>query len=158
MKKIKINLNNILDAAIAFLITSITAVASSIFVNTDTKWFSSLIKPEFYPAPAVFTVAWAIVYAITAFVLARLLIKKTSKKTVILIIIQLILQILWTLVFFTFNLPFWSLIILIALVIINNIITVQLIGKDETAGWLYFIIFIWIVFACTLNYAIVMLN
>ena len=155
MKK---NINKALDIVIAVLIVALTAAASNIFVRTNSEWYKELIKPDYYPSPAVFTAAWIIIYIIMAVVLSKMLLNNASKKTVILFIVQCILQILWCLFFFTLYMPLVALFILISLVIINNVITILLMDKDEISGWLYFVVFVWTVYACTLNYAIVMLN
>lgn len=139
-------------------IAALTGLLSNLFVNADSEWFMSLIKPEFYPPNMVFMIAWIIIYILTAIVIARVINNKLPKVTLILIIVQCVLQILWCLVFFTLEMPVTGLLILIALVVINVIINYQLNNKDELAGWLYFLIFSWIVYACMLNYSIVMLN
>lgn len=135
-----------------------TALASSIFVDTDSEWYISLVKPEIYPPPFVFSIAWLIVYGISITVLFRLLYAIKERKYIVLFSIQLILQVLWTIAFFMLNMPIISLIILIAIIIINIVILNILIVKDEPYGWLYFIVFIWFVFALMLNYYIVIIN
>lgn len=143
---------------IGILIVAITAVLSGLFVKVDTEWFMTLIKPEFYPPPIVFSISWSIIYLITAYVIAQVINKGDNNKLLALLIAQCALQIIWCLLFFTLMMSDYSLFILIALVIINGIITVNLFDIDDLSGWLYFVAFCWFVFACTLNYSIVMLN
>lgn len=151
-------MKKILNIILAILIVGLTATISILFVKTDTEWFNNLTKPDFYPESIIFSIAWIIVYIITAFVITRLLLNSKSKKTFILLLIQCALQIIWCAVFFMLEMPVLALFILIALVIINNIITIFLFTNDELAAWLYFIVFCWFVYAAMLNYSIVMLN
>lgn len=153
-----VHFNRAIKITLAILTVGLTAFISSVFVQTDTEWFNSLVKPDFYPPPIVFSVVWSVIYVILAFVLAKLLLIKASRRTIVLYIMQLVLQILWSLVFFTLEMSVVGLLILLAMVILTNIVTILLFNVDELSGWLYFVVFVWIVFACMLNYGIVMLN
>ncbi len=154
----KFNYKPLLDIAIAVLAVTLTAVVSSLFVRTDTEWYLSLIKPDFYPQPIVFMVAWTIVYALTAAVIAISLIKGAPKKISSLLFSQLALQILWCLLFFKLCLPGAAFALLAVLLAINLLIEIWLMKWNETAAWLYVFPVAWFAFATVLNYAILMLN
>lgn len=157
-KEKKINFKPLLDIAIAILAVALTAVASSLFVKTDTEWYNNLVKPDFNPQPIVFMIAWTIVYALTAAVIAIGLIKGAPKKILILIFSQLALQILWCLLFFTLYMPGAALAVLALLLAANLLIEIWLMKWNETAAWLYVFPIAWFAFATALNYAILMLN
>ncbi|MGI6701101.1 MAG: tryptophan-rich sensory protein [Christensenellales bacterium] len=150
-------MKKIIDISLAALITALTAACAYLFTDINSIWFQTLTKPDFYPDPVVFIVARAVIYIISAITLAYAFGAK-DKKAAVLMLINYILQIIRYLAFFTLEMPLTALFIVIVEVVISNIITVNLIDKNEFQGWLYFVVFVWTVFAAIINYALVMLN
>ena len=127
----------------------------------DNKFYRNIKKPSITPPPVVFKIIWPALY-LMMFISAIIIISKESgilKKTALLTFcIQLFLNIIWSPVFFVMKKIKSALIIAIIMTVFTGI-TIYMFSKISiTAGRLLIPYFLWLIFACFLNYKFLKLN
>ena len=151
--------NNWKPALISFGTVFLVSILGSIFTNPNSAWFTSLIKPKFYPPNWLFGVMWSIIYLLIAIGLFLILTKnKMTKKLTILYIANGILNIVWSMVFFTFNNMFLGVVVLVLIIISAYFLVKELYLASKTSLYLALPYFIWLFYAFLVNYAIYFLN
>ena len=147
-----------ISIAISFFGVFIVALLGSLFVDSNSAWFNSLVLPSFYPPSILFSIVWSIIYILMAISLYFVLKKGISKNQIILYAVNGFLNILWTLVFFRFNSLIFSVIILVMLIIFAYFLLKSLYETNKVSFYLTLPYFIWLFFAFLLNYSIYFLN
>jgi tryptophan-rich sensory protein len=124
-------------------------------------WYATLNRPSYAPPNWVFGPVWTILYAMMS-VAAWLVWKQESswKASVPLRIfaIQLVLNVLWSILFFGMQNPGAALMEIILLWVLILATIVLFYQRSKTAGYLLIPYFLWVSFACVLNYGFWSLN
>ncbi len=118
-----------------------------------------LNQPPLSPPGILFPIVWTILYLLIG--ISYYLYKKntyTEKTEIILYYTQLLVNALWTIIFFTLKLRFFSIIwILILVILIYTLITLFL-QKYKPSAYLLIPYLIWCIFATYLTIGIYLLN
>ena len=127
----------------------------------NTEWFNSLNKPLLNPPSEVFTPVWIFLYITIGLSLFFFLKDGFNKKKIIPIIffsIQLFLNFIWSPIFFGMqNIRFAMIVIaLMWLFILLTIIAFK--QHNKTSAMLLIPYFLWVSFACYLNFSFLRLN
>lgn len=121
--------------------------------------FQDLKQPPLSPPAILFPIVWTILYLLIG--ISYYLYKKntyTEKTEIIIYYTQLLVNALWTIIFFTLKLRFFSIIwILILVILIYTLITLFL-QKYKTSAYLLIPYLIWCIFATYLTIGIYLLN
>ncbi|MEG2812474.1 MAG: TspO/MBR family protein, partial [Clostridium sp.] len=149
---IKVNIKTLVTLiAIPLIVGSI----ASLFTQNSMEQFQTLIKPPLSPPGIVFPIVWTILYILMG--IASYLILTSSKSSVNtssairLYFIQLIVNFFWSIIFFNFNLYFFSFIWLILLWILILITIIKFYKISKPAAYLMIPYFLWVTFAGYLN-------
>ena len=124
-------------------------------------WFDALVKPVFMPPGWVFGVAWTILYALMGVALSKILALPKSprrRNALILFFVQLALNMAWSPIFFAGHDIRLAHMVLFAMAAIAAGAAGQFFRLDRLAGLLLTPYLTWLVFAVTLNAAILNLN
>ncbi|MEF9933815.1 MAG: TspO/MBR family protein [Clostridium sp.] len=156
---IKVNIKTLVTLiAIPLIVGSI----ASLFTQNSMEQFQTLIKPPLSPPGIVFPIVWTILYILMG--IASYLILTSSKSSVNtssairLYFIQLIVNFFWSIIFFNFNLYFFSFIWLILLWILILITIIKFYKISKPAAYLMIPYFLWVTFAGYLNLFIAIQN
>lgn len=125
------------------------------------SWFDALVKPDFMPPGWLFGVAWTILYALMGVALAMILALAPSprrKAALILFFVQLALNFAWSPVFFAGHDIQLAQIVIFAMAAVAAVAAGQFFRLRRVAGLLLIPYLAWLVFAATLNAAILNLN
>jgi benzodiazapine receptor len=124
-------------------------------------WFDALVKPEFMPPGWLFGVVWPLLYLLMGMALAMILAQPPSdrrRNALILFYIQLALNFAWSPVFFAAHDMRAAAVIIIMMIAIAAGAAGQFFRLRAAAGYLMVPYLAWLVFATTLNTAILNLN
>lgn len=127
----------------------------------DKDWYNNLEKPPFQPPAWVFSPVWIILYAFIG--VSFLLVLYSPVKTYlfldcVLFAIQLILNLSWTPVFFKLHKIMEAFFICLALTIVVFFMLIVFFQTSVLAGIFLIPYFLWLVFACILNFSVWLLN
>lgn len=125
------------------------------------SWFDDLVKPSFMPPGWLFGVAWTILYALMGVALAMILALAPSPRrrtALILFFVQLALNFAWSPVFFAGHDIQLAQIVIFAMAAVAAVAAGQFFRLARVAGLLLIPYLAWLVFAATLNAAILNLN
>lgn len=129
-----------------------------VFMDASSQWYVSLAKPGIYPPEGAFPIAWAVIYALMALSMTLLCMRGKTKDFYLPYAINAALQVLWTYLFGERHLlasAMWCLLLLTA----QTYILYRMAHKvDKNIAWLHIPYFLWLIYACALNYALVMMN
>ncbi len=120
-------------------------------------WYMEINKSSLTPPAVVFSVVWPLLYLMLAIAGYRLYLAAKNKELG-LFILQMILNWFWSPVFFVLHKPLWALVILVVIIILNISILRIILNKDKMTSLLLAPYILWLLFACYLNSAIVLLN
>ncbi|MBQ9989148.1 MAG: tryptophan-rich sensory protein [Clostridia bacterium] len=140
----------------ALLVVGLCAGLSSLFTDTGSTWYKSLIKPAFMPAPAVFGFVWAGLYLLLAGAVA-VLIYQNNRPALGATAALLVLLALWNLTFFQLHNALGGLVLLV-LSFAAALYTLNKARPSILPVVAYSLLIIWLVFATVLNYYLVMAN
>lgn len=129
--------------------------------TADNPWFANLVKPELYPPPATFGIAWTILYIMMGLAAALVASASGAKGRGIALVlfgVQLILNLAWSPVFFAMHQIQWALFILIALELVVWATVFMFWRVRRLAGLLLLPYVAWLAFATILNWQILDLN
>lgn len=143
---------------ISVLVTLVTAGLALLFTDTESAWYISLNKPSFQPPGWVFGAVWSIVYTLYAVSLTFAQLKDVPKKTYILYTLQALLNVLWCLFFFTLHMPYTSLVIILAYLVVTYLTIRNTYSYSKIASLVLIPQGIWLIIATVLNYMIILLN
>jgi len=124
-------------------------------------WFDGLTKPPFMPPGWTFGVVWPILYALLGIALAMVLAEPPSerRKTALwLFFIQLALNFAWSPLFFAAHTIGLAMTVIFAMAAITAAAGWQFFRLRRVAGLLLIPYLAWLIFAATLNAAILNLN
>ena len=125
-------------------------------------WYITLEKSSLTPPGYVFGIVWPILYVFLA-IFGKLIHDKAKVKSIPYLIpifwFQMILNWLWSPIFFYLQLTATALVIIMILILSNATIIFKSVKGNEAKQTLLIIpYFIWLCFACYLNFIIVILN
>ncbi len=124
-------------------------------------WFDALTKPDIYPPPASFGIAWTVLYVVMGLALAMVCAARGARgrtAAIIAFVVQFALNLAWPPTFFAAHEMTAALVILIALDF-AVIVTVVLFWRVRAlAGALMLPYLAWILFATALNWQFLQLN
>lgn len=143
---------------IAFLVSAVNVSVALLFTDTDSAWYSSLIKPSFQPPPTVFFIGWTVIYLLFSVSFGISLYFKAGKKEKVLYIVQAVLNILWCAMFFTLHLSLTALAVIILYFAVSLITVKAVFSVNKISSGLLLPQVCWLMFATALNYAIILLN
>jgi len=154
-------MNKVIKLLISFFVMFATGlIGYFVTINPVKIWYPTLNKSFLNPPSFVFAPAWTILYIIIGVSLFLILINETKNKNKALIIfsIQIILNILWSVAFFGLQNPLLAMfvIVLLFISIILNILEFYKINK--ISGLILIPYLLWVLFASTLNYSVIVLN
>ncbi|WP_343348028.1 TspO/MBR family protein [Sphingomicrobium sp. XHP0239] len=133
---------------------------SGYFFRPD-GWYEALDKPSFQPPGAAFGIVWPILYALQGLALAIILAhppSRTRRTAIVLFVVQLLLNFAWSYVFFgarAIDIAQWH---IVAILVLATLATRRFFGLSPLAGALMLPYLAWLIFAFSLNRAIVALN
>ena len=124
-------------------------------------WFAALEKPSFMPPGWVFGVVWPVLYAclgLAAAMMHALAPSDAKRKALTLFYAQLALNLAWSPVFFAAHDMRAAAVIIIMMIAMAAGAAGQFFRLRAAAGYLMIPYLVWLVFATTLNTAILNLN
>jgi len=129
--------------------------------SADTAWFAGLRKPEIFPPPAVFGIAWSVLFVLIGFalaVIASALGAHGRKLALALFALHFVGTLAWTPVFFglqEMRLGLWVL----AYVVLSLFVVVIMFGRVRKLAALLLLPYLgWVTFAAVLNYQFILAN
>jgi tryptophan-rich sensory protein len=160
---IKLKKKDIIRLVVAIVICQLAGVFGSIFTFSEIpNWYATLKKPFFSPPNWLFGPAWLTLYTLMGvsfyLVWSKGLRSKLVKSALMIFGTQLFLNALWSFLFFGLHSPFYGLvgIILLWFSIILTIFKFYKISRN--AGLLLLPYLLWVTFAMSLNYFVLLLN
>lgn len=134
----------------------------SVFTNSSVQtWYPTLNKPVFNPPNWLFAPVWTLLFVlmgISFYLVWRNGETSQLKLALVVYFTQLALNVLWSLLFFGVKSPLLGLIdifVLWGVIVVNIYLFIKV---SRTAGYLLIPYLLWVSFASTLNFAIVLLN
>lgn len=126
--------------------------------STDSAWFRALDKPVWYPPSSAFGIVWSVLYVMIA--VSGYLAWRAGAARVALGWwgAQMALNLAWSVVFFGLRSPGWAMVVIVALAVAIVGTMRSFARVDRPAAWLLAPYLAWVLFASTLNAAIVALN
>lgn len=125
------------------------------------NFYKNLKKPKITPSPKFFKIAWTILYILIfgGFILVFISPDSIAKtKSIFWFTFQFVVNLLWLPVFFLFEKPKAALLLSFLLVIFVGI-TVYFFSQTSLIAFLFLLPYwLWVCFACFLNWEIVVLN
>lgn len=131
------------------------------FIISGSIDYADLIKPPLAPPSWLFPVAWTIIYLLMG--ISYYLLKKNDKEKElgiesIVYYIQLGVNLLWSILFFSLKLRFFSIIWIIFLDILVIMMIYWFFNKNKYSAYLNILYLVWILFATYLTIGIYVLN
>jgi tryptophan-rich sensory protein len=125
------------------------AITGSFFSAKNTKgpWYDCM-KSSITPPGYIFGIVWTILYIILIIVYAKILLEK-NKVLITVITINLLLNILWCYIYFTLKKPIAAYVVLVAILISNIYILINIKNKAVFAMFIPYVL--WILFAFILS-------
>ena len=132
----------------------------------DNPWFAALVKPDIYPAPAVFgpaffAIVWSALYVLMALALAQVLTAPGARGrwlAVSIFLLQLALNLAWSPLFFAAHRISGAL-ALIGGIDVLLLLTVVLFARVRVLAGLLLVPYLgWVLFATMLNWQFLVLN
>jgi tryptophan-rich sensory protein len=146
---------------VAGIIAAIVAMMGATITDIG-PWYHGLAQPRWAPADAFYGVAWTAIYAFTALagVTAWLAMPHWNEREWLLGLFALngFLNIMWSLLFFRFHRPDWSVIEVLALWLSVAALIVNIWRRSMAGAVLLLPYLLWVTFAGYLNMVIVRLN
>ena len=127
----------------------------------NTEWFNSLNKPLLNPPSEIFTPVWIFLY-ITIGLSLLLFLKDGFNKTKIIPIvffsIQLLLNFIWSPIFFGMQNIRLAMIVIVLMWLFILLTIIAFKQHNKTSAMLLIPYFLWVSFACYLNFSFLRLN
>lgn len=152
---------DLLIKACIVLAVVVVAMVASAGTNTESAWYRALWKPPWQPPGWVFGVAWTAIYVMFAIsaVLAWDATSGTMRTRVMMLFaINAVLNASWGFIFFQARMPAAAGIDIVALAMVLAVMIIRIWPASPVAALLLVPYLIWIIYASTLNWAIVRMN
>lgn len=150
---------NIPKLIASLLIPLLVGIISGFF--TDLTWYSTINKPWFTPPNWLFMPVWTALYILIglSFYLAWNT-KNNNEKTMAYTYYfsQLSINFMWSFVFFTLHLIFFSVLVIVLLIFLIALTITEFYKIDKNATYLQIPYITWVCFAWILNLAVYLLN
>ncbi|WP_339625245.1 TspO/MBR family protein [uncultured Maribacter sp.] len=148
---------------IGIIICSTIGFLSSVVTQSSVNgWYMTLNKPSFNPPNWIFAPVWTTLYILmgisAGWVWAKGFHHKWVKTGLYHFGFQLLLNGLWSIVFFGLKQPFWSLLVILTLLVVLILTIKWFKVVSKVAAILLIPYLLWICFATVLNYKIWELN
>lgn len=126
------------------------------------SWFDNLQKPSWNPPAYLFAPVWTTLYALMGIAIWLIWKNETAeakkRSAYVVFAIQLFLNFWWSIIFFSFQSPFFALIEILLLLSMILLTIFHFSKISKTAAWLLVPYVLWVSFASFLNYTIWSLN
>lgn len=129
--------------------------------GSDNCWYAALVKPDQTPPDIAFPIAWTTIYILMGLALAMIINARGSKwrgLAIGLFFAQLLVNLAWSPLFFGAHLVFWSLVMIVVMLVLAIATTVVFARIRKLAAWLLVPYMVWISFAGVLTWRIMQLN
>jgi len=129
--------------------------------DPKTLWFESLVKPDIFPPPALFGIAWAILYVVIGAALALVVSAWGARgrwPAIIAFTLHFIGNLAWTPVFFGMQDMMSGLYVLIYVVVSLLVVMALFYRVRRVAALMLLPYLAWVVFATVLNYQFIEQN
>lgn len=144
------------------LVAMVSGAGGAITASQIPAWYAGLVKPAWTPPNLAFPVVWTTLYGLMALCLWRLWdrapVGEARRRALILFLVQLALNGIWTPIFFGLHAVGVALAVLVALIVAVALTMRAAFAADEVAGWLLIPYLPWLLYAASLNGAILYLN
>lgn len=127
----------------------------------DNPWFESLIKPDMYPQPFVFSLVWSALYILMGLALAMIVCARGAagrRTAIVLFAVQLALNLAWSPLFFGAHQLTASLVLILVLDLMVILTIVKFWAVRPVAAMLLAPYLAWILFASYLSWGIYVAN
>ncbi len=122
------------------------------------EWYAQLSKPAFNPPNWIFGPVWTVLYVLIAMAGWRQFETDRSSTAMKLWWAQMSLNFLWSLAFFVMQLPWFALVIIVALLAVIVMFIARVRNSDRVSALAFLPYFAWVAFATALNLSIAILN
>lgn len=126
--------------------------------STDSAWFRALDKPPWYPPSSAFGIVWTVLYVMIATSGYLAWRAGADRRALGWWGGQMALNLAWSVVFFGLRSPGLAMAVIVLLAVAITWTIRAFARVDRPAAWLLAPYLGWVVFAATLNAAIVVLN
>ena len=127
--------------------------------GVSSEWYQSLEKAPWEPPGWMFGVAWTLIMVFFSVYMARLFQTYKNKKQIILLFFaQWVLNVSWNPIFFYYQNPLLSLIVIIALTLLIGTFICSYMGSTKYYTLLVLPYFFWLIIATSLNNFILYAN
>jgi tryptophan-rich sensory protein len=127
--------------------------------GVSSEWYQSLEKAPWEPPGWMFGVAWTLIMVFFSVYMARLFQTSKNKKQIILLFFaQWVLNVSWNPIFFYYQNPLLSLIVIIALTLLIGTFICSYMGSTKYYTLLVLPYFFWLIIATSLNNFILYAN
>ncbi|WP_171126150.1 MULTISPECIES: TspO/MBR family protein [unclassified Ruegeria] len=136
-------------------------VGGGILIGTLTapgEWYAQLSKPAFNPPNWIFGPVWTVLYVLIAMAGWRQFETDRSSTAMKLWWAQMGLNFLWSPAFFVLQLPWFALVVIVALLAVIVMFIAQVRNSDRASALAFLPYFAWVAFATALNLSIAILN
>lgn len=130
------------------------------FLTASSNNYNEFIKPSFSPPAIVFPIVWTILYTlmgISSYIISESY-NYQKKEALFLYILQLIVNLLWSFLFFSFKLYFFSFLWILLLIVLVVFMIRKFYNISKVSGILQIPYLVWLLFASILNLSIYILN
>ncbi|MEW2919678.1 TspO/MBR family protein [Ruegeria sp. ANG10] len=121
-------------------------------------WYAQLSKPAFNPPNWIFGPVWTVLYVLIAMAGWRQFETDRSSPAMKLWLAQMGLNFLWSPTFFVLQLPWFALVVIVALLAVIVMFITQVRNSDRVSALSFLLYFAWVAFATALNLSIAILN
>ncbi|WP_171236981.1 TspO/MBR family protein [Ruegeria sp. HKCCA6837] len=136
-------------------------VGGGILIGTLTApgdWYAQLSKPAFNPPNWIFGPVWTVLYILIATAGWRQFETDRSSTAMKLWWAQMGLNFLWSPAFFVLQLPWFALVVIVALLAVIVMFIARVWNSDRVSALAFLLYFAWVAFATALNLSIAILN
>ncbi len=155
----KINFKTLI---ISIAIPLLVGMLSGFITGSSADIYSNLNTPPLSPPSILFPIVWTILYilmGVSSYLVYTSDAPKTEKMEILRIYgLQLLVNFIWPILFFNFNLYWFSFVWILLLIFLIVIMIFRMKKVSPIAGFLQIPYLIWVVFATYLNLAIAILN
>ena len=122
------------------------------------EWYAQLSKPAFNPPNWIFGPVWTVLYVLIAMAGWRQFETDRSSTAMKLWWAQMGLNFLWSPTFFVLQLPWFALVVIVALLIVIVMFVARVRSSDRVSALAFLPYLAWVAFAAALNLSIAILN